>query len=153
MDEFCNQCLHCEEFTWYSLQHIDSMYLMHPLQISLNGIEILSLLIDRMDDHFKPHVTTGETSVLCWLMSTWVEGLLYLSKPEPSCYWCLISGRVGSIPTGVSFNCKINYPSCWKAGFINRNVWYPAGSYDWFISFHPSFSHLAIDQSAVGAEF
>ena len=34
------------------------MYLI--FQISVNGLEILCLMVDRMGEDFKPHVTTGK---------------------------------------------------------------------------------------------
>lgn len=39
-------------------EYLFSQFLL-CLQISLNGLEILCLMIDRMGEEFKPYVTTG----------------------------------------------------------------------------------------------
>ena len=34
------------------------------LQVSVNGLEVLCLMVDRMGEEFKPHVTTSKFSFL-----------------------------------------------------------------------------------------
>lgn len=45
-----------------SINQLDNECVLSVLQISLNGLEVLCLMVDRMGENFRPHVTTGKLS-------------------------------------------------------------------------------------------
>ena len=73
-----------------------SIHLWFLFQVSLNGLEIISLLIDRMGEDFKHHVNTGKPFILAFdlhvdnrnfISKIWIQlfCVLACTQAPPSC--------------------------------------------------------------------